>query len=160
MIREQSSAAFEARMLGAPHRGPMTLHPLSPMETPCVVTLRERHPELRGHPIFVHAFRAIAGERVFHVGFGIWDAGPTLPCGAVMERLAVVSAAILVKHVFCIKLVRSEARAKTQRALRCFTGKALLLGYKNSALYDDGMVELMTGEAGINVDWSPPDPPP
>ena len=144
MIRT-SLKDWEENMMGEPYFGPIELSILPPLETPAIAELRkELPPPLRDRPVAVQAFRAVAGERRFLVGFAVWDRGPTPVCNLVIERLAEADAPDKnKKEPFAIRLIESDAGARTIDLLRRFKGKLLLIGYKDDRVYDDGTCAAM-----------------
>jgi hypothetical protein len=143
MIRT-SLKDWEENMMGEPYLGPIELRVLPPLETPAIDELRkEIQPALRDRPIVLHAFRAVAGERKFLVGFTVWRHGPTAAANAIIERLVEADNDKNKKDSFAIRLIKSDAEAKTIALLRRFKGKLLLIGYQDDRIYDDGVCGAM-----------------
>lgn len=96
--------------------------------------------------IVLRAFRAVAGERTFHVGFCLGDGTSFSAVGhAVIARLTIeVTDAPL--HVVPV-VHRDIAWDIVLRHLRSFTGKALLFAFPNSDVYDAGTAEVAYSQA-------------
>ncbi|MBX3476241.1 MAG: hypothetical protein KF910_01410 [Brevundimonas sp.] len=90
--------------------------------------------------VVLEAFRAVAGDRTFHVGFCLGDDSGVSAIGiAVIERL-MMEAPDAPLHV--VPVVHQDiAWAMVLRHLRSFRGKALLFVFPDSDLYDAGTAE-------------------
>jgi hypothetical protein len=91
--------------------------------------------------IFLFAFRAVVGKRVFNVGFCIGDGERFSPIGiGVMERLRIESRGAKI-HV--VSVVHEDvAWDIVLRHLRNFTEKVILFAFPNSDVYDVGTSEI------------------
>jgi hypothetical protein len=99
----------------------------------------DKIPETSG--IILKAFRAVVGDRTFHVGHCIGNGEGFSAVGiAVIERLKMeVPEATL--HVITITH-EDIAWDIVLRSLRSFTGKVLLFAFANSQVYDAGTAEI------------------
>ncbi|MBN9281854.1 MAG: hypothetical protein J0H37_06305, partial [Hyphomicrobium denitrificans] len=90
--------------------------------------------------IILRAFRAVVGDRTFHVGFCLGDGDRFSAIGiAVIERLRMESAGAPL-HV--VPVVHQDiAWDIVLRHLRSFTGQLLLFAFPNSQVYDAGTAE-------------------
>jgi hypothetical protein len=90
--------------------------------------------------IILRAFKAVAGQRTFHVGFCIGGGAFFSAIGiAVIERLR-VEAPGAVLHI--VPVVHEDIAWDTvMRHLRSFTGQLLLFAFVNSDVYDAGTAE-------------------
>jgi hypothetical protein len=124
-------------------RGAIDLHILPPV--PSIDGARVR--ELTGDDqipsdvqISLRAFRAVVGNRTFHVGFCLGNESGFSAIGiAVIERL-MVEAVNAVLHVVPIAH-QDIAWDIVLRHLRSFTGKVLLFAFSDSDTYDAGTAE-------------------
>ena len=125
-------------------RGPIDLHVLPPVATINGARIRE----LTGNDaipetmqIILRAFRAVVGERTFHVGFCIGNETGFSAIGiAVIDRL-MTEARGAALHV--VPVIHEEiAWDIVLRHLRSFNGKVLLFAFPNSDVYDAGTAEI------------------
>ena len=91
--------------------------------------------------IILRAFRAVVGERSFHVGFCLGDGESFSAIGiAVIDRL-MMEAPGAALHV--VPVVHGEiAWDIVLRHLRSFTGQVLLFAFPDSDIYDAGTAEV------------------
>jgi hypothetical protein len=124
-------------------RGTIDLHMLPPVATINGARIRE----LTGddtlpdtQQIIVQAFRAVVGDRTFHVGFCLGNETGFSAIGiAVIDRLKIEapSAALYVVPV----AYQDIAWDIVLRHLRSFTGQVLLFAFPDSEVYDAGTAE-------------------
>ncbi|APX68361.1 hypothetical protein [Brucella sp. 09RB8471] len=126
------------------YNGSIDLHALPPVATINGARIRE----LTGDDtipattqVVLRAFKAVAGERTFHVGFCLGDGETFSAIGiAVIERL-LMEAPGAALHI--VPIVHEEiAWDIVMRHLRSFTGKVLLFAFPNSDVYDAGTAEI------------------
>lgn len=124
-------------------RGMIDLHVLPPIAAINGARIREltgddRVPDTA--QISLRAFRAVIGDRTFHVGFCLGDETGFSGVGiAVIERL-MLEAPGAPLHV--VPVVHEEiAWDIVLRHLRSFTGKVLLFAFPDSDVYDAGTAE-------------------
>ena len=137
--RQQRSAWPRANTF----RGSIDLHVLAPAAAINGARLREltgddRIPDTT--QISLRAFRAVVGDRTFHVGFCLGSEGAFSAVGiAVIDRL-MIEAPGAPLHV--VPVVHEDiAWDVVLRHLRSFTGKVLLFAFPNSDVYDAGVAE-------------------
>jgi hypothetical protein len=125
------------------YRGPVDLHMLPPVAAINgarirVLTGDDRIPD--STQISLRAFRAVVGERTFHVGFSIGDGERFSAIGiAVIERLTMEAPGAPL-HV--VPIVHEDiAWDMVLRHLRSFTGQVLLFAFPDSDAYDAGTAE-------------------
>lgn len=125
-------------------RGVIDLHFLPPVETINGARIRE----LTGDnsipetvQVVLNAFKAVAGERTFHVGFCLGNGEAFSAIGvAVIDRLAMevpeatLHVAPIVHHDIAWDIVL--------RHLRSFAGQILLFAFPDSDVYDSGTAEM------------------
>jgi hypothetical protein len=126
------------------YRGAIDLHVL-----PSVATINSaRIRELTGDEtipdatqVILRAFRAVVGQRTFHVGFCLGDGETFSAIGiAVIERLA-MEAPETALHI--VPIVHEDiAWDIVMRHLRTFTGQVLLFAFPNSDVYDAGTAQI------------------
>lgn len=123
------------------HDGTIDLHLLPAADAINGARLRE----LTGDPsypdgvqVLLRAFKAVVGERTFHVGFCIGDGEAFSAMGlAVMERLLMEAPGAI--HV--VPIVHDDiAWDMVMRHLGSFTGRVLLFAFRDSDVYDAGTV--------------------
>ena len=129
-------------------RGTIDLHLLPP--APSINGSRMR--ELTGDPripdtvqVILKAFRAIVGDRTFHVGFCLGnESGFSAVGSAVIDRLMIeVPESVL--HI--VQVVYPEiAWDIVLRNLRTFCGQVLLFVFPDSDIYDSGVAEIYYSE--------------
>jgi len=124
-------------------RGQIDLHMLPPVAAINGARIRtltgdNRIPDVE--QIILRAFRAVVGDRTFHVGFCLGDGDRFSAIGiAVIERLRMESAGAPL-HV--VPVVHQDiAWDIVLRHLRSFTGQLLLFAFPNSQVYDAGTAE-------------------
>lgn len=91
--------------------------------------------------VILRAFRAVVGERTFHVGFCLGDGESFSAVGiAVIERLSMEAPGAAL-HI--VPIVHDDiAWDIVMRHLRSFTGQVLLFAFPNSDVYDAGTAEV------------------
>lgn len=91
--------------------------------------------------IILRAFRAVVGERTFHVGFCLGDGEAFSAIGiAVIERLSMEAPGAAL-HI--APIVHADiAWDIVMRHLRSFTGQILLFAFPDSDVYDAGTAEV------------------
>ncbi|KCZ50361.1 hypothetical protein [Hyphomonas pacifica] len=91
--------------------------------------------------VILRAFRAVVGERTFHVGFCLGDGESFSAVGiAVIERLSMEAPGAAL-HI--VPIVHDDiAWDIVMRHLRSFTGQVLLFTFPNSDVYDAGTAEV------------------
>lgn len=91
--------------------------------------------------VILRAFRAVVGERTFHVGFCLGDGESFSAVGiAVIERLSMEAPGAPL-HI--VPIVHDDiAWDIVMRHLRSFTGQVLLFAFPNSDVYDAGTAEI------------------
>lgn len=91
--------------------------------------------------IVLRAFKAVVGERSFHVGFCLGDGTSFSAIGiAVIERLSIESQGAAL-HV--VPIIHEDIAWDTVvRRLRTFKGEALLFAFSDSDVYDAGTAEI------------------
>ena len=91
--------------------------------------------------VILRAFRAVVGERTFHVGFCLGDGESFSAVGiAVIERLSMEAPGAAL-HI--VPIVHDDiAWDIVMRHLRSFTGQLLLFVFPNSDVYDAGTAEV------------------
>jgi hypothetical protein len=124
-------------------RGVIDLHFLPPVVAINGARIRELTGDETisdGPQIVLQAFRAVAGDRTFHVGFCLGNEKGVSAIGvAVTDRLMMEAVGARL-HV--VPIVHQEiAWDIVLRHLRSFTGKALLFAFPNSDVYDAGTAE-------------------
>jgi hypothetical protein len=124
--------------------GMINLHVLPPVATINGARIRELTgddtiPEAT--QIMLSAFRAVAGQRTFHVGFCLGDGGAFSAIGiAVIERLRMEAPGAAL-HI--VPIVHQDiAWDIVMRHLRSFTGQVLLFAFVDSDVYDAGTAEM------------------
>lgn len=126
------------------HNGTIDLHLLPPATEIDVARIRE----LTGDDtipdttqVILRAFRAVVGERTFHVGFCLGDGESFSAVGiAVIERLSMEAPGAAL-HI--VPIVHDDiAWDIVMRHLRSFTGQVLLFAFPNSDVYDAGTAEV------------------
>ena len=124
--------------------GTIDLHVLPSVETINGARIRE----LTGDDIIpdatqviLRAFRAVAGERTFHVGFCLGDGESFSAIGiAVIERLSMEAPGA---DLHIVPIVHADiAWDVVMRHLRSFTGRILLFAFPDSDVYDAGMAQV------------------
>ena len=125
-------------------RGICELHILSPVPAINGARIREltRDKSIPDTPkVILRAFRAVVGERTFHVGFCLGNETGFSAIGiAVIERLMMEAPAAPL-HV--VPVVHEEiAWDIVLRHLRSFTGQVLLFAFPDSDVYDAGTAEV------------------
>lgn len=89
--------------------------------------------------VILRAFRAVVGQRTFHVGFCLGDGESFSAIGiAVIERLAMEAPGTTL-HV--VPIVHEDWDI-VMRHLRSFTGQVLLFAFLDSDVYDAGTAEI------------------
>jgi hypothetical protein len=93
------------------------------------------------HQVVLNAFRAVVGERRFHVGFCIGGEDGFSAIGiAVIERLMIETSSDAL-HV--VPIAHDDiAWDMVLRHLRNFTGQVLLFAFSDSDVYDAGTAEM------------------
>ena len=91
--------------------------------------------------VILRAFRAVVGERTFHVGFCLGDGESFSAVGiAVIERLSMEAPGAAL-HI--VPIIQDDiAWDIVMRHLRSFTGQVLLFAFPNSDVYDAGTAEV------------------
>lgn len=91
--------------------------------------------------VLLRAFRAVVGERTFHVGFCLGDGEAFSAIGiAVIERLSMEAPGAAL-HV--VPIVHEDiAWDIVMRHLRSFTGQVLLFAFPDSDVYDTGTADV------------------
>ncbi|WP_298497941.1 hypothetical protein [uncultured Maritimibacter sp.] len=91
--------------------------------------------------VILRAFRAVVGERTFHVGFCLGDGESFSAVGiAVIERLSMEAPGAAL-HI--VPIVHDDiAWDIVMRHMRSFTGQVLLFAFPNSDVYDAGTAEV------------------
>lgn len=91
--------------------------------------------------VILRAFRAVVGERTFHVGFCLGDGEAFSAVGiAVIERLSMEAPGTAL-HI--VPIVHEDiAWDIVMRHLRSFTGQTLLFVFPDSDVYDAGTAEI------------------
>lgn len=91
--------------------------------------------------VILRAFRAVVGERTFHVGFCLGDGESFSAIGiAVIERLSMEAPGAAL-HI--VPIVHEDiAWDIVMRHLRSFTGRVLLFAFSDSDVYDAGTAEI------------------
>lgn len=91
--------------------------------------------------VILRAFRAVVGERTFHVGFCLGDGEAFSAIGiAVIDRLMIEAPA---EALHVVPVVHADiAWDIVMRHLRSFTGKLLLFAFPDSDTYDAGTAEI------------------
>lgn len=91
--------------------------------------------------VILRAFRAVVGERTFHVGFCLGDGESFSAVGiAVIERVSMEAPGAAL-HI--VPIVHDDiAWDIVMRHLRSFTGQLLLFVFPNSDVYDAGTAEI------------------
>lgn len=91
--------------------------------------------------VVLRAFKAVVGERTFHVGFCLGDGEAFSAIGiAVIERLAMEAPGAAL-HI--VPIVHEDiAWDIVLRHLRSFTGRVLLFAFPNSDVYDAGTAQV------------------
>lgn len=126
------------------YNGTIDLHVLSPAAEIDGARIRE----LTGDDtipdttqVILRAFRAVVGERTFHVGFCLGDGESFSAVGiAVIERLSMEAPGAAL-HI--VPIVHNDiAWDIVMRHLRSFTGQLLLFVFPNSDVYDAGTAEV------------------
>lgn len=126
------------------YNGTIDLHVLSPAAEIDGARIRE----LTGDDtipdttqVILRAFRAVVGERTFHVGFCLGDGESFSAVGiAVIERLSMEAPGAAL-HI--VPIVHDDiAWDIVMRHLRSFTGQLLLFVFPNSDVYDAGTAEV------------------
>jgi hypothetical protein len=106
--------------------------------------------------VILRAFRAVVGDRSFHVGFCLGDGERFSAIGiAVIDRLMMETPAAAL-HV--VPVVHSEiAWDIVLRHLRSFTGQVLLFAFPDSDVYDAGTAEVSYSQdiRQFDVDGTP-----
>ena len=126
------------------YHGVIDLHFLPPIETINSTRIRELTgddtiPEKRR--VILNAFKAIAGERTFHVGFCLGNGEAFSAIGiAVIDRLT-MEAPEAALHVAPI-VHEDIAWDIVLRHLRSFGGQTLLFAFPDSDVYDAGTAEI------------------
>jgi hypothetical protein len=125
-------------------RGVIDLHILPPVAAIDGARIRELTGDdtLPDMPqVILRAFRAVAGERMFHVGFCLGNETRFSAIGiAVIDRL-LIEAPGAPLHV--VPVVHEEiAWDIVLRHLRSFTGQLLLFAFPDSDVYDAGITEI------------------
>ena len=125
-------------------RSTIDLHVLPPVSSINVARIRE----LTGDDtipdvpqVILRAFRAVVGEREFHVGFCLGDDSGFSAVGiAVIERLMMETSGARL-HV--VPIIHEEiAWDIVLRHLRTYTGQVLLFAFPDSDIYDAGTAEI------------------
>jgi hypothetical protein len=126
------------------YRGTIDLHVLPSLAAVNGVRIRELTgddtiPETT--QVILRAFRAVVGQRTFHVGFCLGDGESFSAIGiAVIERLAMEAPGTAL-HI--VPIVHEDiARDIVMRHLRSFTGQVLLFAFLDSDVYDAGSAEI------------------
>lgn len=125
--------------------GPIELRTLPPSPKINGKRLRELTGDDRLPPnasIQLRAFRALAGSRLFHVGFCIGDGSRFSAIGlAVIERLTLEAPK---SRLYAVPIKHPDiAWDIVRRHLREFAGKILLFAFSDSEVYDAGTAEIM-----------------
>lgn len=91
--------------------------------------------------VILRAFKAVVGERTFHVGFCLGDGETFSAIGiAVIERLSMEAPGAAL-HI--VPIAHEDiAWDIVMRHLRSFTGKVLLFAFPDSDVYDAGTAEI------------------
>ena len=91
--------------------------------------------------VILRTFRAVVGERTFHVGFCLGDGESFSAVGiAVIERLSMEAPGAAL-HI--VPIIHDDiAWDIVMRHLRSFTGQVLLFAFPNSDVYDAGTAEV------------------
>ena len=91
--------------------------------------------------VILRAFRAVVGERTFHVGFCLGDGTQFSAVGiAVIDRLMTEAPE---STLYVVPIVHEDiAWDLVLRQLRSFTGQTLLFAFPNSDVYDAGTAEI------------------
>lgn len=94
-----------------------------------------------GTPVLLKTFRALAGERAYHLGFCLGDGHRFSAIGlAVIERLRLAAPRAKL-HV--VPIVHEDVAWDIVLAhLRSFSGQVLLFAFSNSDVYDAGVAEI------------------
>jgi hypothetical protein len=131
------------------YRGTIDLHMLPPVESINGARIRE----LTGDnsipstmQIILQTFRAVVGERIFHVGFCLGsEAGVSAIGIAVIDRLMMESSG---GALHMVRVMHPDiAWDIVLRHLRSFTGQVLLFAFPDSDVYDAGTAETHYSDA-------------